>query len=172
MNNTLKSLIVAVALFILSINGKAQNAPYPNLSFEAYNFNNWTCFKGTATSNGTINTDYISIFATPLTGPLTNYQTIYPHPPPCLLILGCNNNATDFCGGFSKKCPFPGAGAYSANLNDENSDGTGAGLETQSPFSYNSDNNMLLMIRKRDICVEVHSAGKEHLLKLLQNKFN
>lgn len=84
-------LIRFVLPVFIFISAKSQNCP-PNIDFEKGNFDNWTCYTGSVSAAGGVNT----ISLTPSGGPVPDRHTMF---------TVSQQTQTDYFGGFPVNCP-------------------------------------------------------------------
>jgi gliding motility-associated-like protein len=121
-------------LFLLSFNAtalmiKAQECP-PNIDFENGDFYGWTCYTGSVSAAGDINTIYLN----PSGGPVYNQHTMYS--------AATNGGLTDYYGGFPVICP--NGSMYSVKLGNTEGNAQAEGMSYE--FTIPSNRNTYSLI--------------------------
>jgi gliding motility-associated-like protein len=95
----------------------------PNIDFETGTFDHWTCYTGSVSAAGGVNT----IFLAPSGGPVANQHTMYTAP----------SSETDYFGGFPVNCPN-GSG-HSIRLGNNTGGGQAEGVSYEFTIPAGQD---------------------------------
>jgi gliding motility-associated-like protein len=115
-----------LSTFIIS---NAQDCP-PNIDFERGDFNGWTCYVGSVSAAGNVNT--INLF--PAGGPVLNQHTMYS--------ATIDGGTTDYYGGFPVICP--NGSMYSVKLGNTEGNAQAEGMSYE--FTIPSNRNTYSLI--------------------------
>jgi gliding motility-associated-like protein len=115
--------LLSFTFFLLfSFQSFSQFCP-PNIDFETGTFDNWTCYTGSVSAAGGVNT----IFLSPSGGPVGNQHTMYSAP----------STEVDYFGGFPVNCPN-GSG-HSIRLGNNSGGGQAEGISYEFTIPAGQD---------------------------------